>query len=636
MNLLVFAASGIGVGAVYALSSVGLVILYRASGTLNFAFGAFGGLGAFCAYELTKDGVPAPIGWVAGVALSTLIAYGYGRIVAPRLAQRDRVVRAVATLGLALFLLGGMALYWGVGIARRLQLPTDLDYVLLFGVRVTATRLIALGLALAMASGIGLVLSKTRIGLAMRALASDRNISAAIGVRVTHTDSIAWLINGAFAGIAGILLADINRLDPALLTFLVIPAIAAAILARLSSLPGAFIGGMVCGLIEALATGFPAVASFRSAGPYVVALAFMMAFGAGKGLGASEYSEVTKTKAAPLAAAGARPITPTVRVVAIVAVVAFITGIIALTSGGYWLSNFTQAYCMALTLLGCALLYGNLGLVSLCQWALVGVGGWISLRVYHYIHPPFFVTILAGGVGASIIGMIWGLPALRMRGLYLALVTLMLASAFQLLVAVISFPVGGPGLFGQVGASGNDRVMMARPIYAAGDTRYFLFVAFITLLGILLVEAHRRTKPGRAWALIRKNEQMAAAAGVRIVFYKAWAFALAGFIAGVAGALVAGLFGELDQSAFAPTDSIVIFIGTLLGGYEVWLGSFLGGILTRFVPALLIEFNVNTYVGFMIFGGALLLALSDPVGLGGHLTALAERLYAKFMPRRLS
>ena len=104
-----------------------------------------------------------------------------------------------------------------------------------------------------------------------------------------------------------------------------------------------------------------------------------------------------------------------------------------------------------LALVGCALLYGQLGLVSLCQWALVGVGGWVSLRVYHSFHPPFFVTILAGGVGASVIGMIWGLPALRMRGLYLALVTLMLAGAFQTVITVMSFPVGGPGFLGQVG-----------------------------------------------------------------------------------------------------------------------------------------------------------------------------------------
>jgi len=181
-----------------------------------------------------------------------------------------------------------MALYWGVGIARRLQLPTDLDYVLLFGVRLSMTRVVALGIALVMVGGVGLLLTKTRIGLGMRALASDRNISAAIGVRVTHIDSFAWLVNGAFAGIAGILLANINRLDPGVLTFLVIPAIASAILARLQSLWGAFIGGMICGEIEAVLTGFPDVMLIRSAGPYVAALLFMMIFGAGQGVGARE------------------------------------------------------------------------------------------------------------------------------------------------------------------------------------------------------------------------------------------------------------------------------------------------------------------------------------------------------------
>jgi len=347
-------------------------------------------------------------------------------------------------------------------------------------------------------------------------------------------------------------------------------------------------------------------------------------------------TEMTKAAPLPVLAPPTAEITPRLRAIAIVAVVGAVSVVIAFTCGGYWLSNFTQAYCMALAVLGCALLYGQLGLVSLCQWALVGVGGWVSLRFYHYVHPPFVLTILVGGIGASVIGMIWGLPALRMRGLYLALVTLMLAGAFQSLVTVISFPVGGPGFLGQVGASGNDRITMARPAFASSDTTYFLFVAVVTVLCIFLVEIHRRSKPGRAWALIRKNEQMAAAAGVRIVYYKAWAFALSGFLAGVAGALLAGLFGQLDGSAFPTTTSIVIFIGTLLGGYDVWLGAFLGGVLTRFIPALLIDLNVNTNAGFMIFGAALLFALRDPLGLGGQLTLLAERLYVKFQAQRAS
>lgn len=285
MNLLPFLASGIGLGAIYALASVGLVVLYRASGTLNFAFGAFGGVSAFIAWQLAQAGVSAPVGWIAGIGASTLIAYGYGRVVAPRLAHRDRVVRAVATLGLALFLLGGMAWYWGVGVPRHLVLPTDTDFVVLFGVRLSYTRLLALGIAVAMVCGTGLLLTRTRLGLGMRTLASDRHISVAIGIPVVRIDSFAWLLNGMFAGLAGILLANLNRLDPAYLTFLVIPAIAAAILGRLSSLPGAFVGGIVAGLIEAVLVAFPSVANLRSAGPYLAALIFFTAFGPGRGAG---------------------------------------------------------------------------------------------------------------------------------------------------------------------------------------------------------------------------------------------------------------------------------------------------------------------------------------------------------------
>jgi branched-chain amino acid transport system permease protein len=288
MNLLPFVASGVGLGGVYAMSSVGLVILYRASGTLNFAFGAFACLSAFLAWQLVQDAVPAPIAWLVGIAAATAISFCYGRFVAPRMAHRDRVVRAIATLGVALVILGSTAWFWGVGVSRRLPLPTDYSFIRLFGVRITATHLLALAVSLVMVGGIGLLLRYTRIGLGMRVLASNRQVSALIGVKVVSTDSIAWLIHGLFAGIAGLLLADLVRLDQGYLTFLVIPAIASAILGRLSSLPGAFAGGLFAGLLEAILTGVPDLSGFRSAGPYVAALLFMTIVGAGRGVGASE------------------------------------------------------------------------------------------------------------------------------------------------------------------------------------------------------------------------------------------------------------------------------------------------------------------------------------------------------------
>src|SRR6202167_3473575 len=328
MSLRPFIASGIGLGAVYALAIVGLVILYRASGTLNFAFGAFGGVAAFLAWQLGQDGVPAPIGWIAGVAVSTGLAYGYGRVFAPRLAHRDRVVRAVATLGLALFLFGGMALYWGIGVARRLVLPTDLNFVVLFGVRLSYTRLIALGLSLVMAGGVGLFLSRTRIGLAMRALASDRHISAAIGVRVTQIDSLAWLVNGFFAGIAGILLANIARREAGTLTFLVHPAFVAA--GRLHRRHGRrHDRGIVDGIVARNRQSAQRRALHRR-------LAVPHDRRHGSRRRGARMTEISESAALPALAPPSTEITPWLRAIAIVVVVGVVSIVIALTCGGYW------------------------------------------------------------------------------------------------------------------------------------------------------------------------------------------------------------------------------------------------------------------------------------------------------------
>ena len=275
MTLLPFLAAGIGLGAIYALSGVGLVILYRSSGTLNFAFGALGAIAAYSTWSLLRAGVLPVAAWAAGIAVAAAGSFGYGLAVAPRLAHRDRMVRAVGTLGFALFILGCTGLIWGEAVPRRLTLPTDHLSVTLFSVRVTYTRLAALGIAVAMVGAIGLLLAGTRLGLHMRSLANDRHLSSLLGIRVVRIDAVAWLISGLFAGVSGLLLADLVTLNAAFLTFLVIPAIAAAIFGRLKSLAGTAAGGFVAGLTEAVLSGVPGVSQYRSAAPFVMALIFI-------------------------------------------------------------------------------------------------------------------------------------------------------------------------------------------------------------------------------------------------------------------------------------------------------------------------------------------------------------------------
>lgn len=271
MTFLPFLISGLGIGAVYALSGVGLVVLFRATGVLNFAFGAVGALGAHVAWQMLVWRLPLAAAILAAVAVSALVSFFYGRFLAPLLSQRDTVVRAVGTLALALVLIAAMGVIWGE-VPRRLQFPTDQMFLTLFGVRLTYTRILALLLAVLMVGAITLLLTRTRLGLDMRALANDRNLSAILGIRIRHTETAAWLITGVFAGLAGLLLGDLVRLQGTFLTFLVIPAIAAAILGQLRSLWITAVGGLSTGIAEALLTPLASISPYRAAAPFIIAL----------------------------------------------------------------------------------------------------------------------------------------------------------------------------------------------------------------------------------------------------------------------------------------------------------------------------------------------------------------------------
>ena len=271
MNLLPFVISGLGIGAVYALSGVGLVVLFRATGVLNFAFGAFGAIGAHCAWQLLEWNMPLAVAILAAVAVSTAISFLYGRVFAPMLSHRDIVVRAVGTLAPALVLIAIMGIIWGE-LPRRLQFPTDQMFISIFAVRLTFTRIIAIILAIVMVIVITLLLTRTRLGLDMRALANDRDLSAVLGVRILYTETAAWVITGIFAGLAGLLLADLVRLQGTFLTLLVIPAIAAAILGQLRSLWETAAAGILIGIAEAVLTPIAWISPYRAAAPFVIAL----------------------------------------------------------------------------------------------------------------------------------------------------------------------------------------------------------------------------------------------------------------------------------------------------------------------------------------------------------------------------
>jgi branched-chain amino acid transport system permease protein len=265
-----FLVSGFAVGSLYALGGVGLVILYRATGVLNLALGAMGTLGVMTAWQLQQAGVPQAVTWVVAIVIAMTLSLFYGRFIAPLLAWRDPVVKAVATLGFALIILGFTAFAWEDDV-RRFSLPTDAQAVKILGLRVTATRLIVVGAAFALVGGIWLYLERTRTGLQMRALANNRDISAMIGVRILRVESIAWAMAGAIAGFIGLMFGDLVRLEPVVITFMVIPSVAAAICGRLDNLGLVLVGGLAMGVVESLLTLSPILKSVRPVAPYLIA-----------------------------------------------------------------------------------------------------------------------------------------------------------------------------------------------------------------------------------------------------------------------------------------------------------------------------------------------------------------------------
>jgi branched-chain amino acid transport system permease protein len=271
-----FIVTGLALGGVYALSGVGMVVLYRTTGVLNLAFGAIGAFGALVAWELINNH-----GWSQWPAFAVCVLIGgaitlaYGVIFGPPLAGRDPLVKAVATLGLMLILLGAMSWIWS-DKARSLILPTSEHHFEVSQVAVTYTQLIGFGFGLAVTVGTALFLRFTNLGTAMRALANDREIAATLGVPVRRVEAQAWLASGLLAGAAGLLLSNLVGLDAVSLTFLIISSLAAALIARLRSLVVTFCAAIVVGLVNALLTPILSLTEYRNMTPFVLAIVALL------------------------------------------------------------------------------------------------------------------------------------------------------------------------------------------------------------------------------------------------------------------------------------------------------------------------------------------------------------------------
>jgi branched-chain amino acid transport system permease protein len=273
-----FIVTGLALGGVYALSGVGLVVLYRATGVVYLAFGAVGAMGALIAWSLINAQVPAWLGWLACVLFAALVTLAYGILFGAALAKREPLVKATATLGLLLILFGVMDLLWTTsgGQSRSITLPTDSSGFMIGQIQVTWTQVIGLAAGIAITVVTAAFLRFTRLGTAMRAMANDREITATLGVPVRRVQAQAWLGCGVLAGVAGLLLADMVALDATTLTFLVISSVAAALIARLRSIGITLAAAMVIGLVQNLLVPIQSLSNYSDMTPFVLAAAALL------------------------------------------------------------------------------------------------------------------------------------------------------------------------------------------------------------------------------------------------------------------------------------------------------------------------------------------------------------------------
>jgi branched-chain amino acid transport system permease protein len=315
-----------------------------------------------------------------------------------------------------------------------------------------------------------------------------------------------------------------------------------------------------------------------------------------------------------------------VRAVAITVLVLFALLALPQLISLYYVDTMTEVAIYAVVALGLGMLVGRVGLVSLGQVAVLAIGAWVAARLLFATSQPFPLVLLEAGLITMAVGTLMGLPALRLRGLYLALITLMLAGAVYVILEAVNFPNGGHGFWGYNGALINIPPIR-RPSIAVSDPAYYRYAVVVAVIMFLLVFAHVKAKPGRAWAAIRQSEPAALAVGINTTLYKLWALALASFVTGIAGGVYAGAAHYLYSIDFPAQNSIILLAVVLMGGaYSLW-GAVVAGFLLQFLPAWLNNLGVSNDWLTILFGvGVLQVLTTAPAGLADQFPKDMKRL----------
>ncbi|HVW42533.1 MAG TPA: branched-chain amino acid ABC transporter permease/ATP-binding protein [Amycolatopsis sp.] len=616
-EIIKFAVIGLASGALYVLISLGMVIIHRVSRIVNYAQGAIGMVGTYVFWDLNqRHHVNYAVAVIAGLLVCALIGVLTHVLVMRPLRTAAPVTRMIATLGILTVLEQAAARYYPANtITVPSQLPTSTLRIL--GATVGWNQIIIIGIALVVAAGLTLLYRGTQFGRLTAATSENQRALAALGKSADRIAAANWAIGGALAGAAGILLAPITGLDVTQFTLLVLPALAAAVVGRLSSFGLTVVGGLVIGIAQAEMSRYVSNPGWSAAAPFILIVVVLVLRGRDKNLRSNAGERLPRLGSGRIRLSTLIPV-----VVIAVVVIQFLSP--------NWADAVTTTMTMAIILLSLVVVTGYSGQLSLAQFAFAGWGAWVAGRIAAAAGLPFLVALVIGVAVTLPLGLLVGFVCLRTRGINLSIATLAFAVGLEQIVFDHPAYTGGvngivvdlPEIFG---------LDVDSVIYPG---RYAVVCVVFFLLVGLAVASLRRGRTGRRMIAVRGNERAAASLGINAVGARLYGFCLASVIAALGGILLAFRDPAIVYTSFDSLTSIQLVSQAVVGGVGWIAGPVIGGLLTvgSIGTQILNLLGAGVAVYLPLIGGVLLLVtvVQAPDGLAylnwRQLHALAQRL----------
>jgi sulfate-transporting ATPase len=573
-------------------------------------------VGTFVFWDLNQNhGVSWALAALAGVASSAVLAGIIQQFLMRPLREAAPITRMVATLGVLTVLEQAAAHIWtDQTVLVPSQLPTS--PVSIFGISVGEDKLAIFGIAVVLAVGLGALMRFTNFGRATTAGAENPRAVSALGYSPNALGVGNWVISGALAGIAGILLAPILELQIDQYTLLILPALAAAVVGRLTSLPLTFLGALLIGVAQSEVGRYVTQAGWSDAVPFIVIAVFLTI----RGNDRSFRSRVAERL--PNVGTGIlrwQVILPSLALGIIIVEVV----------GSTWQSAITVTVLSAIILLSVVVITGYSGQLSLAQFAFAGWGAWIAARFASTTGLSLIPTLLVGVALTVPLGLVVGVLCLRTRGVYLAIASLGFATALQALI------FNNPNLTGgTLGITVPGAKVLGVNVNSVSEPNRYAIVSLVAFAICALVVANiRRGRSGRRLLAVRANDKAAASLGIGTVTARLYAFVVASALAAVGGILIAFEFPVVTFTGYSPLSSIDVVSQAVVGGVGWIAGSLNGGLLqTGSIGSTLLDKLGNSWAGYLTaIGGALVIltVLVAPDGFASQQWHDARRLWRR-------